>query len=92
VRAAVEGGVDGGCPPLESAILDPTQPTRFVWGGVTPSAMTYDEAVDHFNSAAATVYWDGALEPSIELVLDDILEWTGVEPFISYVCSTYASP
>lgn len=70
----------------------PAQPTRFVWGGVTPSDMTYEQAVDHFSRATANVYWDGALEPSIELVVDEILEWTGVDPWMSYVCSTCASP
>lgn len=92
VRAAVEGGEDGGCPPVNPPIVDPAQPTRFVWGGVTPSPMTYEEAVEHFNSATAHVYWDGASEPSATLGLIEILEWTGLDPWMSYVCSTFAGP
>jgi hypothetical protein len=54
------------CEPID--VIHPDQPTRFVWGWMTDSSMSWEEALAHFDSFSVTAYWeDGATDGSQDL-------------------------
>jgi hypothetical protein len=65
--------------------VNPKQRTRFLFGWVTVSEMTYSEAVAHFKSMVAKAYWDDGA--SAKLVRNEIHPFTASQDWFPYVCT-----
>jgi regulation of enolase protein 1 (concanavalin A-like superfamily) len=80
---ALRARVGDECPALDPAAIRPDQPTLFHWVELT-SPMTYQEAVQHFDSLTVTAYWDGG--SSAGLARGEIFPWSAVD-FAQYLCA-----
>jgi Tol biopolymer transport system component/predicted GH43/DUF377 family glycosyl hydrolase len=85
--AALRARVGDECPALAPATINPDQNTRFHYGWVTDTPMTYAEAVAHFDSMTVKAYWDNGM--TADLLRHEIFSWTSVD-WPQYTCSATA--
>jgi Tol biopolymer transport system component len=76
------------CDAVDALNLD--QPVRFVWGWVNDYPMSYEEAWAHFNSFTIDVSWDGAAAGSGQLMMGDLVPFTGRDTRFNYLCNVLA--
>jgi hypothetical protein len=65
-------------------VLHPDQATRFVYGWVTDYPMTYEQALDHFDSMTVRAYWDGS--ESMELGRGEVVLYSA-DTWSAYICT-----
>lgn len=72
----------------EALSIRADQPARFVFGWVNDISMTYEEALEHFNSFVINVSWTGPVDGSASLQnLSELQPFTTPEARADYLCS-----